>query len=135
MQPSVPAEQPGLASSGRPGEKPLSGAEQPMINTEAAPITDARLSAALAATTIPLPSLPLDSTVAAPPAGTSAVPIQNAALLADDDKDLIEKEWVDKAKQIVERTRDDPYKQSEELTVFKADYIKKRYGKTIKVSH
>lgn len=53
---------------------------------------------------------------------------------AQDDGDLIEKEWVNKAKAIVERTRDDPYTQSEQLTVFKADYMKKRYDKTIKVS-
>jgi len=51
-----------------------------------------------------------------------------------DDSDLIEKEWVNKAKQIVEKTRDDPYKQSEELTVFKADYMQKRYDKTLKVN-
>ena len=50
-----------------------------------------------------------------------------------DDGDLIEKEWVEKAKQIVDKTRDDPHKQSEELTVFKADYMKKRYNKDIKV--
>ncbi|NDC22375.1 hypothetical protein EBZ57_03330 [bacterium] len=50
-----------------------------------------------------------------------------------DDGDLIEKEWVEKAKQIVEKNRDDPYKQSEELNVFKADYMKKRYNKDIKV--
>ena len=74
----------------------------------------------------------------AAPAGITAAPAptaaQNSALLADDDSDLIEKEWVNKAKQIVEHNRDDPYKQSENLTVFKADYIKKRYGKTIKVN-
>lgn len=51
-----------------------------------------------------------------------------------DDQDLIEKEWVNKAKAIVERNRDDPYKQSEELTLVKAEYLKKRYDKTIKVS-
>lgn len=51
-----------------------------------------------------------------------------------DDSDLIEKEWVNKAKQIVEHNRDDPYKQSKEITVFKADYMKKRYNKTIKLS-
>jgi len=50
-----------------------------------------------------------------------------------DDGDLIEKEWVDKAKKIVENNRHDPFKQSEELTVFKADYMKKRYNKNIKV--
>jgi hypothetical protein len=49
------------------------------------------------------------------------------------DSDLIEKEWVNKAKQIVENTRDDPYKQSEGLTVVKVDYMKKRYNKTLKL--
>ena len=47
---------------------------------------------------------------------------------------LIEKEWVVKAKQIVEKTKDNPYNQNKELTVFKADYMKKRYNKTIKLS-
>lgn len=65
-------------------------------------------------------------------AGARPVPA-SAGLRASDDSDLIEKEWVNKAKQIVERTRDDPYKQSEELTVVKADYLKKRYNKTIKI--
>jgi len=50
-----------------------------------------------------------------------------------DDNDLIEKEWVNKAKQIVASTRDDPYQQSKELTVFKADYMQKRYNKTLKL--
>jgi len=50
-----------------------------------------------------------------------------------DDGDLIEKEWVSKARQIVERNRNDPRKQSDELTAFKADYMKKRYNKDIKL--
>lgn len=50
-----------------------------------------------------------------------------------EDADLIEKEWVIKAKEIVESTRDDPYKQNKEISRFKADYMKKRYNKDIKV--
>lgn len=50
-----------------------------------------------------------------------------------DDNDLIEKEWVVKAKQIVAATKDDPYRQNIEMSKFKADYIKKRYNKDIKV--
>ena len=50
-----------------------------------------------------------------------------------DDSDLIEKEWVNKAKRIVEANREDPFKQSEELTGVKADYMKKRYDKNIKL--
>jgi hypothetical protein len=50
------------------------------------------------------------------------------------DTDLIEKEWVEKAKRIVEHTSDDPYVQQNELSKMKADYMKKRYNKDIKVS-
>ncbi len=48
-----------------------------------------------------------------------------------DDSDLIEKEWVEKAKAIVAQTTDDPYVQNKELSKFKADYMKKRYNKEI----
>jgi hypothetical protein len=50
------------------------------------------------------------------------------------DKDLIDKEWVNKAKSIVERNKDDPFKQSEELTLLKADYMQKRFNKTLKLN-
>lgn len=50
-----------------------------------------------------------------------------------DDGDLIEKEWVHKAKVIVDRNRDDPFKQSQELTEVKAEYMKQRYDKDIKL--
>lgn len=48
-----------------------------------------------------------------------------------DDSDLIEKEWVIKAKEIVARTAHDPHLQNKEMTKFKADYLKKRYNKDI----
>ncbi|MCK9641773.1 MAG: hypothetical protein M0R39_17860 [Prolixibacteraceae bacterium] len=51
-----------------------------------------------------------------------------------DDVDVIEKEWVEKAKEIVTQTKTDPHKQSLELTKFKHDYMSKRYGKNIKLS-
>lgn len=47
------------------------------------------------------------------------------------DADLIEKEWVIKAKQIVEHTAEDPFRQQEELGRMKADYMKKRYNKDV----
>ena len=62
------------------------------------------------------------------------MPAQDNPTQASDDSDRIEKSWVIKAKQIVESTRNDPYKQSEELSLFKADYMKKRYNRTVKVS-
>jgi hypothetical protein len=54
--------------------------------------------------------------------------------LVADDGDLIEKEWVTKLKSIIASTREDPYKQSEEITALKADYLQKRYNKTLKQS-
>lgn len=51
-----------------------------------------------------------------------------------DDTDLIEKEWVDKAKQIVEQTAQDPYLQNKEINKVKMDYLKKRYNKQVKLN-
>jgi hypothetical protein len=51
-----------------------------------------------------------------------------------DDTDLIEKEWVLKAKEIVARTAHDPHLQNKEMNRFKADYLKKRYNKEVKLS-
>lgn len=48
-----------------------------------------------------------------------------------EDSDLIEKEWVEKAKAIVEKTRRDPFLQSQELNRFKSEYLQKRYGKNV----
>lgn len=72
----------------------------------------------------PAPSQPAPQT---PMQASSAVPA------VADDNDLIEKEWVVKAKQIVAATREDPHTQSRELSKFKADYLKKRYNKDLKL--
>ncbi|MCA9349175.1 hypothetical protein KC878_03475 [Candidatus Saccharibacteria bacterium] len=51
------------------------------------------------------------------------------------DFSVIEKAWVRKAKQIIAGTAEDPKRQKEELSTFSAEYIKKRYGKDIKVDN
>ena len=61
---------------------------------------------------------------------TKSIPIPPEA----EDSDLIEKEWVERAKEIVEHTRDNPYEQQKALSLMKADYMKKRYNRDIKVS-
>ena len=76
----------------------------------------------------PMPSQPLVG-AAVPP----AQPAAGTPVIADD-TDLIEKEWVLKAKEIVERTKHDPYQQNKEVERMKADYLKKRYNKDIKVT-
>lgn len=54
-------------------------------------------------------------------------------LVANDD-DLIEKEWVDKAKKIVSETKDDPYRREAEVGKLQVEYLRKRYGKELGVS-
>jgi Txe/YoeB family toxin of Txe-Axe toxin-antitoxin module len=48
-----------------------------------------------------------------------------------EDNDKIEKEWVDRAKDIVNKTRDDPWLRDEEVKGLKADYLHKRFGRRI----
>jgi hypothetical protein len=79
--------------------------------------------------TLPLPVAPASN----PQQNDVPATTQSATPTVVDDGDLIEKEWVNKAKQIVDQNRNDPFKQSEELTVFRADYMKKRYNKNIKL--
>jgi hypothetical protein len=75
---------------------------------------------------------------AAPVTATSQSDDQPAVATAVDpdtpaaDTDRIEKQWVHKAKAIVEQTQDDPYKQKSEMSKVKAEYIKKRYNKIIR---
>lgn len=51
-------------------------------------------------------------------------------LVANDD-DLIEKEWVDRAKKIILQTKDDPFRREQEVSRLQADYLRKRYGREL----
>ena len=108
---------------------------QPQV-PEQAPIGAERTGAAQppALPAIPLPTLPTPAPATDDSAQVQATTTTSQTAAGLDDHDLIEKEWVNKAKQIVESNRDDPYRQSEELTMFKADYLQKHYGKSIKLS-
>lgn len=68
-------------------------------------------------------------------------PIVDDASVSDDgtpivaaDDDLIEREWVDKAKAIIVNTKDDPYQRELQVSKLQADYLKKRYGKDLGAS-
>lgn len=85
------------------------------------------------------PSLPV---VATPPATipVQVVPLLNPVPTTDTnpavagDDEVIEKAWVDKAKKIVTETKDNPYQQEKEVSKLQADYLKKRYGKEVKLA-
>lgn len=65
--------------------------------------------------------------------GTASGIIQIDVPEVANDIDLIEKEWVQKAKAIVESTQGNPYLQNKHINRMKVDYIKKRYDKDIVV--
>jgi hypothetical protein len=98
--------------------KPTGQTEQPrmpMAPPAAAPAPPAAPDPATAPTDDPAP----------------AAPTLSSPAIADD-VDLIEKEWVERAKQIVEQTKHDPYQQNQEMTKMKTEYLKKRYNRDIK---
>jgi hypothetical protein len=80
---------------------------------------------------VPPPLMPPISSTT-PAADPPQMAVQLPAIA--DDNDLIEKEWVTKAKHIVEQTKHDPYAQNQEVNKMKADYLKKRYNKDLKLS-
>lgn len=82
---------------------------------------------------VPLPPMPQQPAATGAPAPTQTLPSAGMPTIADD-TDLIEKEWVIKAKEIVARTKHDPYQQNKEVERIKADYLKKRYNKEVKVT-
>jgi len=53
---------------------------------------------------------------------------------ASHNSDRIERQWVERAKVIVAETKTDPYKQKNEMSQVKAEYIQKRFNKVIKTS-
>lgn len=127
---NLPAPMPEKAPAiGNPNAAPAAPEMAP-IGAEMQP-SGATVPAAMP-TTIPLPTPPtLPQTVQPTVASTTTISSTPATA---DDGDLIEKEWVDKAKKIVEATRDDPHLQSQQLTEVKVDYLQKRYNKSIKLS-
>jgi hypothetical protein len=78
-----------------------------------------------------IPAAPMITPHSEPDAGVVGIAVTPQIA---DDTDLIEKEWVDRAKRIVEHTRNDPHQQTKEMSAMKADYLKKRYNKDLKLS-
>lgn len=75
----------------------------------------------------PLPTItPAEPTLPIEPSDST-----NPAAAADDD--LIEKEWVEKAKKVIAETKHDPHLQEAQVSRLQADYLQKRYGKTVKL--
>jgi hypothetical protein len=93
---------------------PSNGAAVPIAAPPIAPVTN-----------------PIPQPIAAPLPDPSATTVANVA--DDTNSDELDAEWVRKAKAIVEQTKEDPHRESHELGKVKADYMRIRYNKNIKV--
>ncbi len=76
------------------------------------------------------------ATGAAPVVVDPAVPVASSStpqspLIASVDEDVIEKEWVDKAKQIVATTTNDPHLRSDQVSALQKEYLQKRFDKEL----
>ena len=96
---------------------------------------EARPQTAAPADPVVIPALPAQPILPKPaqPTAPLASPMSSNPTIASDD-DLIEKVWVVKAKKIIQETKGDPYAQEREVSRLQADYIKKRYGKDVKIA-
>lgn len=133
MEPISPGPRPSAEKMGSPNIIDAKGSEQSLALSRPEKELKEPIAEPLGAAShsIIMPILPA-------PAQTKGASIQTVAtsdtpLVANDD-DVMEKEWVQKAKKIVAETRDDPYRQEKEVSKLQADYVKKRYGKEIKVT-
>lgn len=138
MEPQMPAPRPnpeqspsqyGQSAENRPYSLSEIGRERYAETREQLP--DPNAIAAIASS-ISLPT-PVMATPVPVSDDNNTTASDGSPLVANDD-DLIEKEWVDKAKRIISDTRDDPYRREEEISRLQVDYLRKRYGKELGAS-
>jgi len=77
-----------------------------------------------------MPVMPSPTVIAVP---VPVLPADDNPIVASDD-DVIEKEWVDKAKKIIQETKDDPFGRTTRVNELQRDYLKKRYNKNLGVA-
>lgn len=142
MEPKLPEANSGLEKSPdaygqRFEQAPLSPTPEIGVQTGAERLEQRAEAAPAAANSMPaLPPLQVAPVVPPPAAqddATAAMPSDDTPLVASDD-DLIEKEWVDKAKKIITQTKDDPYRREQEVNKLQAEYLRKRYGRELGTS-
>ena len=95
-------------------------------------------NAEVAATPPSAPPAPPTASYEPPASASQAAQVGLAtdmpAVADDNDDPSLDEEWIAKAKEIVDRTRTDPFVQSKEISKFKADYLKVRHNRTVKLA-
>lgn len=122
QSPSLPAPVPEMM----PGAQPEVYSDREPTQVERAPqqAQPQPDPATIAVPVLPQP-VPQTDDAAATPSLITDVPDTAA------DDDLIEKEWVNKAKHIIQQTVDDPRRREEAVGQLQREYLRKRYGKEL----
>lgn len=81
----------------------------------------------------PQPQQPMPSMAAPPHLQQGGVAATTPAVGVDEDDSQLDEVWINKAREVVEKTQYDPFLQSNELSKIKAGYLKSRYNKDIKI--
>lgn len=103
--------------------------------TTAQPVENGGQPAQAAPPILPPAMPPVAQAAASTPApGGPAYDATASASDKDGDNDALDEEWINKAKAIIGQTKHDPHLESAELSKVKADYLRIRYNKQIKVS-
>lgn len=139
MEPQLPTPRstPETGPAHFPGGETFSGAQQPETTPQQPEKQETHEQhvggpAGDPASVVATPVLPPLPTMTPTPASTQPV-IDDKNPIVAADEDLIEKEWVERAKKVVAETKHDPYLQGQQVSQLQADYLKKRYGKTVNV--
>ena len=81
-----------------------------------------------------LDDLPVaDTPTIAIPAADDNASTQSDHRSQSDDSDRIDPVWINKTKAVISQTRNDPYEQKVQMSKVKAEYIKKRFNKQVKL--
>jgi hypothetical protein len=107
-----------------------SNQENHLPTPEFAPIANASLPGPINSFTQPVPQQPVPVPVNLVPTPSTT----QASSSDDENNDALDREWVIKARNIVERTHTDPFMESSEISKVKADFLKSRYNKDIKLA-
>ena len=67
-------------------------------------------------------------------ASDNTTPVVSVNPTVANDDELIEKEWVDRAKKIVAETQNNPYQREHDVGLLQVDYLKKRFGRELGVT-
>jgi hypothetical protein len=129
MGPATP-EQAGAFASAERAPETLPTPEAPISSPEQARAAEQLAVDHAGGMSLPVAPVPVAGQVQAtqqPIASTAPTATPAAAA----DGNVIEKEWLDKVKQVISSTADDPHAQQREISRLMADYVLKRTGRKI----